>query len=61
MRKISIILAVIGAFIVFGSAGYDDCMTELQTYVNFGHTVKMILFGFLLMMPAVIGGMNGEE
>ena len=61
MKKLRLILAVLGVFIIFGAVGYDDSMMFSGTPVDIDYTVKMICLGFLLLVPEIGGMISGEK
>lgn len=54
INRIITIMAVIGVIIFIGAVGHSDYMSECHKYYPLSSTVKNMLFGMLLIVPAII-------
>ena len=48
--------AVIGTFLIIGAAGNSDCIADYPI----SSTIKMVVIGMILIVPAVIRGVLHE-
>lgn len=57
-KNIISILAGLGFIILMGAVGTSDYMTEAGIYYPFMNTVRLMVVGILLMVPAIIREVN---
>ena len=53
-KFISNCLAVIGVFIIIGTAGTSDYMSEIQQYYSLQDMLHQVLIGVILVGPTII-------
>lgn len=61
MKRVKHILAFIGFFMIAGALGNDDVMTFSNVAYPLTETMRTVVVGISLMIPAVIGVINGQE